>query len=111
GGKVLCYVERKDAHIISSVPQLLDEVSEDEARIVRGPLSNTPELHGMEEAVLNTLFLDAVSNDFLNKFGNSVEEDDGSKPVRGLIVRLVRLGDNDRSGFLESSRPVGKRHT
>jgi len=66
-------VKCDDIGVILLEPPCLNEVCEIDTSINGGPLSNTSELIGIQEAVSCHLKLKSIANDFLNKFACSIE--------------------------------------
>jgi len=50
--------------------------------------------------------LESFGDDFLDKFANSVEKNDGAKGFGVIICRLIWLGYNYHGGMLEVAGPV-----
>ena len=60
----------------------------------------------MNEVISYDVELESFSDDLLNKFANSVEEDDRVKEFGVIICWLIWLGYNHCEGMLEVAGPV-----
>jgi len=60
----------------------------------------------MNEVISYDVELESFGNDLLNKFADSVEEDNGAKGFGVIICQLIWLGYNHHGGMLEVARPV-----
>ena len=61
---------------------------------------------GVNEVISYDVELESFGDDLLDKFANSVEEDDGVKEFGVIIYWLIWLGYNYRRGILEVAGPV-----
>ena len=62
----------------------------------------------MKNAILDSIKLKLSSNYLLNKFAQSVEQNNRPKGLGGIISKLAWLGYSDRNRLLEMSGPVVK---
>ena len=60
----------------------------------------------MNEVISYDVELESFGDDFLDKFANSVEENDGAKGFGVIVCRLIWLGYNYYGGMLEVAGPV-----
>jgi len=60
----------------------------------------------MNEVISYNIELESFSDDLLDKFADSVEENDGVKGFGVIICQLIWLRYNHCGGTLEVARPV-----
>jgi len=60
----------------------------------------------VNEVISYDVELESFGNDLLDKFANSVEEDDGVKGFGVIVYWLIWLGYNYYEGMLEVAGPV-----
>ena len=60
----------------------------------------------MNEVISYNMKLESFSDNLLDKFANSVEEDNGVKGFGVIICQLIWFGYNYHRGMLEVTGPV-----
>ena len=96
GREELCNVKGDDTSLEALGPARANQVSEKETSIFSRPLSDTTELVGIEDTVLDSIKLESPSNYLFNKLAKGVEQNNRLKGLRSSIGWFVRLGNNDR---------------
>jgi len=77
-------------------PARVNQVGEKETSIFSRPLSDTIELVGMEDTVLDSIKLESPSNHLLNELAKGVEQDNRLKGFGSVVGWFARRRDNDR---------------
>ena len=106
GREELCNVKGNHTSLEALGPARANQVSEKEASIFSGPLSNATKLVGMKDTVLDSVKLESPSNHLLNKLAKGVEQNNGPKSLGSVVDWFARLRNNDKDRFLKVSRPV-----
>jgi len=96
GRKELCNVKGHHTSLEALGPARANQVSKEESSIFSRPLSNTTELVGIEDTVLDSIKLELPSNHLFNELTKDVEQDNRSKGLGSIIGWFARLRNNDR---------------
>jgi len=83
--KELCNVKCNNTGLEAFGPARVNQISEKEASIFSGPLSNTTKLVRIKDPMLNRIKLESPSNHLLNKLAKCVEKDSGMKGLGSVV--------------------------